>query len=294
MASNPLSVFKPEHAFFVGIDSDGCVFDSMEIKHKECFIPTTIKQWKLQAVSKFAREAAEYVNLYSKGRGINRWPALLQVLELLEERPEVRARGVSSKGAIEALRAFLASGKPQSNEGLQDYMHTNHAHELRTAMVWSHAVNAAIHELVHGVPPFPLVRECLAKARQNADLLVVSQTPGAALEKEWAEHDIAKFVRLIAGQELGTKSEHLKLATESKYEKSKVLMLGDAPGDLKAARSTGALFFPIIPGDEEASWKRLHDEALDKFFAGTYAGAYEAKLVEAFDASLPAQPPWKR
>ncbi len=34
--------------------------------------------------------------------------------------------------------------------------------------------------------------------------------------------------------------------------------------------------------------------SLDKFFAGTYAGPYEAKLIEAFDASLPALPPWKR
>lgn len=33
-------------------------------------------------------------------------------------------------------------------------------------------------------------------------------------------------------------------------------MIGDAPGDLKAARGNGALFFPVNPGDEEESWKR--------------------------------------
>ena len=31
--------FKPTKEFFIGIDSDGCIFDSMEIKHKECFAP---------------------------------------------------------------------------------------------------------------------------------------------------------------------------------------------------------------------------------------------------------------
>ena len=70
-----LKDLHPENEFFVGIDSDGCVFDSMEIKHKECFIPQTVKHWGLQAVSRFAREAAEFVNLYSRYRGINRWPA---------------------------------------------------------------------------------------------------------------------------------------------------------------------------------------------------------------------------
>ena len=49
----------PKHAFFVGIDSDGCVFDTMELKHKECFIPNTIKFYSLQAVSKYARPRAE-------------------------------------------------------------------------------------------------------------------------------------------------------------------------------------------------------------------------------------------
>jgi len=62
--ARPLVEMAVEHAFFVGIDSDGCVFDTMEIKHKECFTPNIIKHWGLQAVSKYAREAAEFVNLY--------------------------------------------------------------------------------------------------------------------------------------------------------------------------------------------------------------------------------------
>jgi hypothetical protein len=32
-----LQQFVPQHPFFIGIDSDGCVFDSMELKQKECF-----------------------------------------------------------------------------------------------------------------------------------------------------------------------------------------------------------------------------------------------------------------
>jgi hypothetical protein len=40
--------------------------------------------------SKYAREACEFVNLYSKWRGINRWPALVMVFDLLRERPEVQ------------------------------------------------------------------------------------------------------------------------------------------------------------------------------------------------------------
>ena len=73
----------PRHEFLIGIDSDGCVFDSMELKHKECFIPQFINHYELQGVSKYAREAAEFVNLYSKSRGVNRFPGLVEQLDLV-------------------------------------------------------------------------------------------------------------------------------------------------------------------------------------------------------------------
>ncbi len=64
----PLRNFQRTKDFFVGIDSDGCVFDTMEVKHKECFIPNIIRVFDLAAISKYAREVAEFVNLYSQWR----------------------------------------------------------------------------------------------------------------------------------------------------------------------------------------------------------------------------------
>src|SRR5918993_3674414 len=90
----PLHNFRRTQDFLVGIDSDGCAFDTMELKHKECFIPNIINSYELQGISKYARQAAEFVNLYSKSRGINRFPALIEALEWLQKRPEVAARGV--------------------------------------------------------------------------------------------------------------------------------------------------------------------------------------------------------
>src|SRR5262249_42737763 len=74
---SPLREFVKVRDFFIGIDSDGCAFDSMEVKHKECFIPTIIRTYDLAAISKYVRETAEFVNLYSKHRGINRFPGLV-------------------------------------------------------------------------------------------------------------------------------------------------------------------------------------------------------------------------
>ena len=65
------------------------------------------------------------------------------------------------------------------------------------------------------------------------------------------------------------------------------------PGDLKAAQDNDVLFYPIIPGDEEASWDRFRDEALRKFFDRNYEGAYQENLLKAFDDALPESPHWK-
>ncbi len=289
-----LQDFQPRHTFLVGIDSDGCAFDTMEIKHKECFIPNIIQYWDLQPVSKYARQAAEFVNLYSTWRGTNRWPALVMVFDLLRERDEVQRRGVTIPRA-ESLRAFIAQEKhPHSDSGLKGYMAEHPGDpELERALAWTTAVNSAVAEMVHGVPPFPYVRESLQAMQDRADMIVVSATPTAALDKEWHEHDIAQFVAVIAGQEMGKKAQHLSLASGGRYDPSHILMIGDAPGDMKAARANNALFYPIMPGEEEQSWRRFHEEAMDRFFAGTFAGEYEAALIAEFEAHLPSTPPWK-
>jgi phosphoglycolate phosphatase-like HAD superfamily hydrolase len=295
MDSSPkdkLLAFKPQHQFFVGIDSDGCVFDTMEIKHKECFIPNIIKYFKLQAISKYARAAAEFVNLYSKWRGINRFPALTKAFELLRDWPEPMRRGVKIPEA-KSLQAWIASGVALGNPTLKAEVARTGDPFLKQTLDWSEAVNRTVADMVEGVPPFPFFRESAQKLSLRADIICVSATPGEALEREWAEHDIARYAAVIAGQEMGSKKEHLKLASGGKYAKDHALMIGDAPGDLSAGRANGTLFYPINPGHEDASWERFFNEAADKFFNGTYGGAYEASLIAEFDKLLPERPPWK-
>jgi len=293
MTKEDLKKLTPKKEFFIGIDSDGCAFPSMELKHKECFIPNIVKHWKLQSISKYAREAAEFVNLYSQWRGENRFPALLRVFDLLKDRPEVRKIGVKIP-EVPALRKWVAGAASLGNPTLKQEIESNPDPDLIQTLKWSEAVNVTIADIVVEVPPFPGVRRALEKMVEKADVIVVSGTPGEALQREWAEHDIAKYVRIIAGQELGKKKEHLSLAAGGKYPKEKMLMIGDAPGDMKAAEAVGAQFYPIKPGSEEVSWDRLLAEAMDRFFSGVYAGDYEDKLVEEFNELLPDTPPWKK
>lgn len=283
--------YRPRRPFVVGIDSDGCAFDTMELKHKECFIPNMVYVWRLQAVSKFARQAAEFVNLYSKWRGINRFPALVKTFDLLRERPEVHRRGVQIP-EVPNLRRWVESTTRLDNQSLTAELERAGHEDLARALEWSKLVNQTVARMVHGVPPFPYVKETLQRLADVADVVVVSATPTEALLREWEEHGLTDYVLVIAGQEAGSKREMLERLS-SFYPPSKRLMIGDAPGDLRAAEATDTLFFPIRPGDEEASWQELHDEGLDRFLSGAYDGPYQDSLRARFDQTLLDRPPWE-
>lgn len=271
--------FQPQHEFFVGIDSDGCALDAMNIKQMECFTPNTILHWGLQNASVLVRETALFVNLYSQSRGANRWIALAKVFELLRQRPEVLERTEVPDGT--ELRTFLDSGLPLSDAGVEEHLAAHPSEELQRALEWNRGVNAYIAETVKGCGPFPGVREAMRAMQDSGriDQMTVSATPNEALDREWSEHGIAQFMTIIAGQEYGNKTQQLQHGAKGKYADDHILMIGDAPGDGAAADANGVLFYPINPGKEKESWLRFTDEALPRFLDGTFAGAYQQQAA---------------
>jgi phosphoglycolate phosphatase-like HAD superfamily hydrolase len=282
---------KPSHEFFIGIDSDGCVFDTMEVKQKEYFIPNALKHFELYSISKILQETWEFVNLYSAYRGGNRFTSIIKVFDLLHERTEIIDSGVILPD-LSSLKKWVSTESKLANANLRKYFESNYNPDLEKVVKWTESVNKDITERLRNIPPFPHAKSAIEKLSLFADLIVVSQTPLEALEREWEEHDLKKYVSAIAGQEHGTKTEHLALAAKGKYSVNKILMIGDARGDFEAAKNNRILFYPIIPGKEDKSWDRFNNEGLEKFSRNIFAGSYENKLLMEFRKSLPEKPPW--
>lgn len=286
-----LRELRPAHDFFVGVDSDGCVFDSMTVKQCETFHPLIIRFWGLEAIARPLRETAAFINLHSVWRGRNRFVALLKTFELLADRADVKAAGVPLPD-VDAIRRYVESGVALGNPTLEEAVARDENPELRRMLAWSLAVNRAISARTEPIPPFVGALDALRRISSVADAMVVSQTPEAALVSEWREHKIDSLVRLIAGQELGTKAEHIRLAAIGKYPQDKILLIGDAPGDLEAAREAGVRFYPIVPGREIESWRQFNATFLNRFLAGQYGEADENRQISAFLAALPEKPSW--
>jgi phosphoglycolate phosphatase-like HAD superfamily hydrolase len=288
-----LKNLNPCHEFFIGIDSDGCVFDSMEVKQKEFFIPIALKYFNLYGISKLLRETWEFVNLYSIHRGGNRFTSILHVFELLNQRPEIRKSAIVLP-ELKLLREWTETETKLSNFNLRKYFESNRDAGIEKVLNWSEAVNKEIAEWLSNIPPFPAAKLAIQEISSIADIVIVSQTPLEALEREWEEHKLINFVNATAGQEHGTKTEHIELAATGKYPNNKILMIGDAIGDLNAAKNNGILFYPIIPGNENKSWERFLNESLGKFTSGSYGGNYESELIKEFRNILPEYPKWRQ
>ena len=157
-----LKSLPKRHDFFIGIDSDGCVFDSMEIKQKECFCPAFIKHFQMQAASKYAREVWEFVNLYSPNRGCNRFLAVQQALKLIGEWQVFADRDMKVTN-IPALDAWIKEESKLGNPALVAKVNASGDESLKKVLAWSKEVNVRIEDMVYGVPPFPWVRQCLEK-----------------------------------------------------------------------------------------------------------------------------------
>lgn len=265
--------------FLVCVDSDGCAMDTMDRKHKTCFGPLFIKLWGLEQWQEQLLDLWNHINLYSMSRGINRFLALGRALE------EVQA-GYCDVEDLDSLRQWLSRAEKLSEAGLSEELSRQESPCLRRALAWSKQVNEAIAAIRdEDKRPFAGVKEGLASAKRFARLAVVSSANREAVTEEWRYWGLEEYVDVMLTQDMGSKAACIHCLLEQGYDPDRVLMVGDAPGDLEAARKNGVHFFPILVGKESESWMRLQKEGLMRFQDGMY-GEMEQEEIQKFLSNL--------
>lgn len=268
---------KNRKEFLICVDSDGCAIDTMDIEHHQCFGPLVIEEWGLEQWREELLERWNEINLYSKTRGINRFQGLSQILgEVHQTRQKING--------LEMYQQWIRQTKELSQPELLRYaeeMGRENGICLWKALSWSKKVNEAVNQISDQEKrAFSGVLEALKKASTLADLVVVSSANRQAVLQEWEQNELAQYVSLFFAQEAGTKS-HCIGKLKSKYASDKILFVGDAVGDLRAARENQILFYPILAGQEEVSWKKF-EQTMELFFSGCYGGEIQKQQMRCF------------
>lgn len=277
-----ISEFERTKDYLICIDSDGCAMDTMDIKHKRCFGPCLIQEWNLQEHEKALLNRWDEINLYSSTRGINRFLGLEKLLR------EVHTHGIEIDG-LDNLTRWVHSTKELSHQSLNEEIARSGTQIFRKALHWSETVNEQINQLsIKEKKAFPYVAEAVKMAHQKADVAIVSAANLQAVYEEWETQGLLSDVDVLLSQSAGTKQFCIEKLVEKGYEKSCVLMVGDAPGDLKAATENGIMYYPILVTKEKKSWEEFVTVGLDRFINHTFHGEYQQEVIQRFNKNLKA------
>ena len=269
--------------YLVCVDPNGAAFDIMNIKHEKAFIPAALEIWPMtgRVADRFI-SLEKSINLFSSMRGINRYPGLLEVFDLL-------AAGFPGNPEVPDatdLRTFVLSETTYSSATLRHWIAAHPSKDLEKVLAWSDRADELYAKAVEGLSPYPLVRESFELASRSAAVAIISGGAPDELSRDWAASGLEPYIDFMLSQEDGAPAAQLYKARQRCGGNPSVLVIGDTESDGAAAHKVGALFYPILPGEEVASWQRFHDEILPLFLSGKYDRETEEKYFSALKKIL--------
>lgn len=273
--------YEKKKEFLVCVDSDGCAMDTMDIKHYRCFGPCMVTEWGLEEWAEPILSRWNDINLYTMTRGINRFKGLAMALKEIDQQ-------YKKIEDLDKLVDWTDHANELSNSGLTRMIEADPACiSFQKALAWSKAVNASITLLPEEVKqPFAGAKEALAFAHQVADIAIVSSANPDAVIEEWKHFGLLEHTDIMCAQDAGTKAYCIAQLLKKGYDPEKVLMCGDAPGDMDAAKKNGVLYFPILVRHEKESWDEFIAAGCNKLVEGTYKGEYQEARIAAFLQNL--------
>ena len=271
-----MQYYKKCKDYLVCVDSDGTVMDTMEEKHRNCFGPELVRAWAFFEDEEEILNEWYRINLYAPSRGINRFKGLAVLLEWIRKNKNIEVKGMD-----DYIDWVNHSGE-LSNDSLLREVKRRNSECLKKALQWSKDVNYKITLLPKSSKPFKNVEMGLKVIEKYADIVVVSSANSQALEEEWKRNCLDGYVKMVLGQEAGTKKECIKHLLEKGYDKNNVLMLGDAIGDMEAAQANNVGFYPVLAGKEAESWKKLAEDDFLLLIHRKFDKAFQKKIIMKF------------
>lgn len=278
-----LKEFSRKKEFLICVDSDGCAMDTMDIKHIRCFGPCMVREWGLERWQTPILDRWNEINLYTMTRGINRFCGLAMALREIHE----------TYCPIDGIREFEAwtrQAATLSGPALREAASATANPCFFKALSWSNQVNSLINDLSQeDRKPFEGVAQGLEAAREFADVALVSSANPEAVVQEWEHCGLLDYVDVLCCQDAGTKAHCIGVLRAQGYDPKHILMVGDAPGDQRAAAQNGVYFYPILVKEERKSWREFKTIALNRFRQEDY-DSYGAQVLLRFLDNLGQEP----
>ena len=249
-----LNEFKKTKDHLVAIDSDGCVFDTMTLKHQQFFYPLLEEELELQEWGEELGKKWNCINLYSSMRGINRFESVYHLFK------DVNDKVLPMSDKTKIYNKFIRTNRTINVEDLEVLYKETGDDFVGHIIDWSKKVNKEIESKMQRIDAFKESVVTIREIAKFADIAVVSSANEQALIDEWGSAELLDYVSVLTSQSDGKKEAILEKLIAKGYNEKRVLMIGDSLGDRHAATVNEASFRLIEAPYEEKSWKNIRRE----------------------------------
>ena len=188
--ANVLADFTKRREFLACIDSDGCVMDTVRVKHMDVLCPELIRTFALEAYADLVTDAWAEINLHSITRGISRFESVVLIFDRLKN------HGVEVPSS-EEIAAWVSTASELSTATLKQETVRTGSLAMRKLQQWNTTCNRRIQALEPTFEPFPGVENSLRQLHAVADVAVVSAANESAIASEWSRYGLARHADVI-------------------------------------------------------------------------------------------------
>lgn len=199
--ANALTDFTKKREFLICMDSDGCVMDTVRIKHSTVMCPELIRVFALDDHADFITAAWDEINLHTITRGISRFESVRLVFDGLKN------RGIETRAARilrwVRYRDGAFHGQPQRE------LQKTGSLPCASCRSGTTPATAVFRRWSRRLSRSPAWRKACASCTPWPDVAVVSAANESAIASEWKRYGLARHADVIFGQEVGSKANSI-------------------------------------------------------------------------------------
>jgi hypothetical protein len=264
------------------ISGEGSLFDLGSSLVEGIHLPLFEKHFGVVQPRPILEESLRHLALRTRFRGAGKYRLLSALLDLLSRHPRVLKPDPLWKKTSLAIDSWLGTAPFSASLSLERIVASRGelGRLLGPVLAWSSALRLCL-ACLPVQPVWKALKTSMELLPRSTEVAVITGLPTKLVSDSWKRAALLRYpARLwedrgfqrgpILAAHIGQAAslDESEKTLPARFGEGRVLLVGDAPGDLGLARSLGAVFFPLLRGREEEGWDRLSREILIPFSEG--------------------------
>lgn len=244
------------------VESEGSIFDALKFWHERAYLPAFTACFGIGADPALCGEIWKNVALASPLRGEDPLSILHAALKVLNTLIPSAHRA--------AVLHMLEKTKTESGAS-RSLLELGDKNPAEMAVIDWLSMSESLIEEAGRVPHFSTAEEFLRSLPYisgKANVLACSSLAETGAASMWESAGMGRLYTRLAGKERGDRQEFLRALLAGGQDRTAFVVVGSTASMFNAAQYAGLRFYPIVPGEEEESWRHFAEDWFPLYLRG--------------------------